>query len=256
MNKNKIKEPIQFIDNSILPLLTITQTNENEVLATHYHSKDQITYVEEGFMKVTVSQDIYLIPSGFLIYIPSELKHSAEMQSQTIAHNLYLDTEYTRELTSQVVMLVANQLLKALVIKLIQMETHNPHIDASYISVLILEILSSQSEGLYTLSLPKHPKVQIALQYINENLDQPIKLQSVADYVHVSTRHLSRMFKQETGMSFSLWVQNYKLLIAIKRLPVIKMTSLVARELGYDSDSAFIHMFKRLTGGKKPSDFY
>ncbi|MBK2126046.1 helix-turn-helix domain-containing protein [Fangia hongkongensis] len=251
-----MKEPIQFIDDSRLPLFAITEENQGAALDAHCHSKAQITYVEKGLMKIVVGQDIYLIPSGFLIYIPSKLVHSAEVQSQTTAHHLYLETDYTHELTNTALMLFASGLLKELIIKLTQMSLHNPDIDRAYLSVLRLELLSLQSEDVYRLSVPSHPRLQKVLEYINEHLNQPIQLQCVADYVHLSTRHLSRIFKQETGMSFSLWLQNYKLLIAIKRLAVVKMTSVVARELGYDSDSAFIHMFKRLSGGKKPSDFY
>lgn len=254
--KNNMKDPIQIIDDQNLPLFTLTEDNKGTAKYEHSHSKDQITYIESGLMKIIINTDIYLIPSGYLIYIPRNLAHNAEVQRQTVSHHLYIDNIYTKDLVSNAKMFCVSGLLKELILKMIHTGVRVSSVDVAYLTVLRFELLSLQPDNTYSLPIPSHSKLQNVLRYINDNISQKIQLTLIADHVHLSTRQLSRIFKKETGMSFSLWIQNYKVLIAIKRLPVVKMTSVVASELGYDSDSAFIHMFKRLTNGKIPSDFY
>ncbi|WP_119342605.1 AraC family transcriptional regulator [Facilibium subflavum] len=250
-----MNEPIQIIDDAHLPLFGVTEENQDNLFEAHSHAKAQITYIETGLMKVIVGSNVYLIPSGFLIYIPANMAHSGQMQSKTRAYHLYLTQTKSQELPGNTMVLLVSGLLKELILKLTRSRATPENISFAYLEVLTFELLDLQNEHFYKLSIPEHPRLKKMLHYINTHLDTPLKLNNIAEIVHLSTRHLSRIFKEETGMAFSQWLQNYKALIAIKRLAVVKKTSVVARELGYDSDSAFIHMFKRLTG-KKPSDFY
>lgn len=47
--------------------------------------------------------------------------------------------------------------------------------------------------------------------YIRDNLSSPLKLRDVADYVHVSERHLSRLFQNNYQMPFSRYVRTKRL---------------------------------------------
>jgi len=73
--------------------------------------------------------------------------------------------------------------------------------------------------------------------------------------VGASTRTLARIFRNETGMSFRQWRQQFKLLEALKYLANNMPVTTVAMTLGYESVSAFIHMFKKALG-KTPTDYF
>ncbi len=66
--------------------------------------------------------------------------------------------------------------------------------------------------------------------------------------VGATARTLARRFRLETGMSFGQWRQQVRILAALRMLGVKKPVTTVAFELGYDSPSGFIAMFKKTLG--------
>ena len=70
-----------------------------------------------------------------------------------------------------------------------------------------------------------------------------------------SSRTLARLFLRETGMTFRQWRQQARLLSALTRLAAGQPVTTVALDLGYDSPSAFIAMFRRALG-ETPGRFY
>jgi AraC-like DNA-binding protein len=63
-----------------------------------------------------------------------------------------------------------------------------------------------------------------------------------------SRRTMERLFRAETGMSLGQWQRRQTLLHALRRLAAGENVSGVAGELGYNSSSAFIAMFRRELG--------
>lgn len=73
--------------------------------------------------------------------------------------------------------------------------------------------------------------------------------------VGATGRTLTRLFRREIGMSFSQWRQQLRILEALKRLAIKEPVTTIAIDLGYDSPSAFIAMFK-MTFGKTPGQYF
>ena len=61
-------------------------------------------------------------------------------------------------------------------------------------------------------------------------------------------RAFTRLFRQQTGLSFGAWRQQACLLIALPRLAAGEAVTTIALDLGYESPAAFTTMFKRLAG--------
>jgi len=64
----------------------------------------------------------------------------------------------------------------------------------------------------------------------------------------MSERTLTRLIKKKTGMSFGRWRTQLHIIIAIQRLSSHYTVQQVSEELGYESVSAFITMFKKKLG--------
>jgi AraC-like DNA-binding protein len=73
-------------------------------------------------------------------------------------------------------------------------------------------------------------------------------LDTWARAVGASTRTLARLFLAETGMTFRQWQRQARLLAGLVRLAAGQPVTVVALEVGYESPSAFIAMFKRALG--------
>ena len=64
----------------------------------------------------------------------------------------------------------------------------------------------------------------------------------------MSERTLLRLVKQDTGLSFARWRQQVQLLHALLQLAAGKSVQQVSMDLGYESVSAFITVFKKRLG--------
>jgi AraC-like DNA-binding protein len=71
----------------------------------------------------------------------------------------------------------------------------------------------------------------------------------------MSRRSFTRLFRQETGLSFVAWRQQACLVAALPRLAAGESVTMVAVALGYDNPAAFTTMFKRALGAP-PSRYF
>lgn len=66
--------------------------------------------------------------------------------------------------------------------------------------------------------------------------------------IGMSERALFRLVLKQTGMSFGRWRQQIQVMLAIEQLSKAKAVQAIAFDLGYESASAFITMFKKAMG--------
>lgn len=88
-----------------------------------------------------------------------------------------------------------------------------------------------------------------AMDYIKQNYMYKITLEEVAEYVYFSSSYLSRIFKNETGITFNKYLNKVRI-TASKQFLKDKNMSLadIADEVGYHDQSHFSKMFKSIVG--------
>src|SRR3546814_638212 len=82
-------------------------------------------------------------------------------------------------------------------------------------------------------------------------LADPADTRALGDWAKAaaaSERTLARLFVRETGMTFGAWRERLRLTAAVARLAEGQPVTSVAFDLGYQSPSAFIAMFRRCLG--------
>lgn len=88
-----------------------------------------------------------------------------------------------------------------------------------------------------------------AVDYIICNLHSRILLNDVASYLKISPSYLSRLFRQETGETFSEYVNRLKIEEASSLLLYTECSdSEISNMLSYSSQSYFIKIFHKYTG--------
>lgn len=92
--------------------------------------------------------------------------------------------------------------------------------------------------------------------FIKENIiNQDISLNTVADYFYLSPNYLSKIFKQETNMSFIDYLVETRLQVSKDLLLSGKLTvEEIASLVGYSSPQYFIKKFK-CRFGKTPKQY-
>lgn len=114
----------------------------------------------------------------------------------------------------------------------------------------IVKVLERIIDSIYrTRNVKNFQMLQKALQYIDENCDQTLTLEQVAQKVSLSPFHFSHIIKKELGFTFVDYLTKVRMERAKK---LLKETDLgimqVALESGYCDQSYFTKVFKREVG--------
>jgi AraC-like DNA-binding protein/ligand-binding sensor protein len=111
-------------------------------------------------------------------------------------------------------------------------------------------IMTRFTDQVFNLTHVKHADVIFhAISFIKKNYMKKITLEQAASHVYLSPAYFSRLFKLEMGENFntyvnSIRVQSAKNLLMNEAIPMIDIASLV----GFETQSYFSKVFKRLTG--------
>lgn len=86
-------------------------------------------------------------------------------------------------------------------------------------------------------------------------LSEDLTLKLLAEEVYLNPTYLGRIFKQETGESFSSYLINLRIEKAkeLLRNPALKIYE-VCEQVGYNDPAHFTHVFKK-TVGITPQDY-
>lgn len=99
------------------------------------------------------------------------------------------------------------------------------------------------------------PRMQPVVRYICEHCSEELSLETLARQFHWSPSYLSRIFKQELGISYTEFLRDLRLRLA-KNLICAGNAAAVASEMaGFRDYSTFYRIFKKQFG-ISPSDFY
>lgn len=88
-----------------------------------------------------------------------------------------------------------------------------------------------------------------AMEYIKAHLSDDISVEALAKEVHVSPRHLGRLFKKEFDQTVSDYILTQKMMLAAKLLQTTRLSvTMVADKAGYTNYSYFIRLFRKFYG--------
>lgn len=92
-------------------------------------------------------------------------------------------------------------------------------------------------------------RIQKILAYIRRNINQNIRIETLADIVCISKDHFIRLFKKETGITPVQYINQKKiekaqLLLVTEDMPIKEIAFL----LSYEDHSYFNRLFKKVTG--------
>ena len=125
--------------------------------------------------------------------------------------------------------------------------------DGRLVSVIFDELAMASVEDL-RLPTPNDPRLKKLTDLL---VSAPADHATVAEWasrVALSERSLSRMLSEEVGMSFGRWRRQLHIILALRHLSAGKTVQAVAMDLGYESASSFVTMFRK-TVGKPPSRY-
>jgi AraC-like DNA-binding protein len=120
---------------------------------------------------------------------------------------------------------------------------------------MLVDLLEPVTMTTFDVRMPTDERARAVAQIL---LDNPADGRTLAHWgrdVGASERTLARAFLADTGLSFGQWRGLLRLRAATVALATGAPVARVAREVGYESTSAFVAAFRRATGSTPAAYF-
>ncbi len=227
----------------------------------HYHNAFEIYYMKDGVGNYFIDKHSYKVMPGDVILIPGNVSHRTNYGG--IAHTRLLvncSYEYIPESILERVLQMGHLYRNSKVIG--QLDEIFAKIEQEYSNadVLSQEVLKCYTAELFFLMLRNENEheslrngnnlITATLEYIQNNYMNEVKLSTIAAGLAVSQEHLSRTFKQETGVGFKEYLVQFRLQKAeemLKHEPG-RAVSEVAFACGFNDGNYFSYKFKEAYG--------
>ncbi|MFM0738769.1 helix-turn-helix transcriptional regulator [Paraburkholderia xenovorans] len=216
----------------------------------HSHEQAQLVYPVNGALRALTPTGSWMLPPMRAIWLPPGVDHELHAIGNVSAYSVYLEPDAAPWMWPACRVLLISPLVHELALALAN-EPHDYGADsrgADVARLLLREVRDAESTTQGALPLPSDRRLRTICSQL---LAAPANDDTLDDWsaeVGASARTLARLFRQETGLTFGQWRQQLRLVEAVSRLALGDSVARVADELGYQSSSGFIAMFRRSLG--------
>lgn len=226
------------------------------VIPSHAHDWHQLVYASNGVMIINTARGSWVVPSRRAVWVPAGTEHEVEMLGRVAMRTLYLKEEISESLPSECCVVDVSPLLRELILQVIEIGMLDRKVSSHrrLIGVIIDQLRAVRAVPL-KLPMPADRRALRVAQLLREGKYQEKSLDQISKVAGASKRTIERLFQRETGLTFGKWRQQLRLLRALSRLADGEPVTAVALDVGYESPSAFISVFKKSLG-TTPSRYY
>ena len=222
----------------------------------HQHDRSQFLYASSGVMTVTTEKGIWVVPPLRAVWVPALTEHQIGCSGKLSMRTLYIKPEAVSKLPEECCVVSVPPLLRELILHAVTLpRLYEPNSHEERIMIVILDLVQTLKIAPLDLPIPTDVRLKKISEKLTVNPGDNRTLEDWGKSVGATSRTLARLFRFETGMSFRQWRQQMRILESLRRLGREDQVTTVALDLGYNSPSAFIAMFKKALGktlSKKP----
>lgn len=265
MKTKNIEKKTKSVENAFVaeilktprPIVALSKDfQDGDVIDNHYHDRSQLLYASSGVMTVSTATGVWVVPPLRAIWIPAFTDHQIHCSGRLLMRTLYLEPDLVPGMSSFCQVLSVPPLLRELILSAVDFPRNYEYgSPEERIMQVILDQIQSLSANPLDLPIPIDRKLKEIYQLL---IDNPSDNRSIEDWAHLvgtTSRTLTRLFRKEIGMSFRQWRQQIRILEALRQLGRNEPVTSISYNLGYESPSAFIAMFKKALG-KTPGQYF
>ncbi len=216
---------------------------------SHSHRRHQLVYACDGVMTVTTAAGAWVVPPERAVWMPAETEHAVRMHGPVSMRSLYIRADAAPGLPAACCVVTVPPLLRELIVAAMDIP---PRYGADGPEGRMMAVILDRIRGLRTaplhLPMPTDPRLKAVADALLDDPGDQRSLIAWAAGAGASGRTLARLFVRDTGMTFRQWRRQARLLATLTRLAAGEPVTTVALDLGYDSPSAFIAMFRKALG--------
>lgn len=247
---HRATDPLKHLSALPRPIYGSAHALPNQALSyRHQHDWAQLSYATQGFLHIDTDRARFVALPQRAIWIPPGLPHSVKSATDTVIRSLYLDTRAIALNWLECRVLVIQPLLHELIrsFSTLPIEYDEDGAQGRLVQVLIDQLADAPQVDTF-LPWPADQRLLKVCRHQQKHPDTDKTLLAYSRALGVSDKTLSRLFLQQTGLSFRQWRQRSRLLASLPMLERGDRITDVALACGYESLSSFIATFREQMG--------
>ena len=218
----------------------------------HVHDENQLAWASAGALTVLTESATWVLPPTRALWIPAGLPHETGASGQATMRSVYVPPGLTPVDWAVPTVIAASPLLAEVI---------------GYLGGELTAARRARAEAVLSDLLTPVPVATLDVRFPDDPLagpvaralrDNPADQRTLAEWgraVGASDRTLARAFAAGTGLPFGQWRTLLRIQAALPRLAAGEAAGRVAGRVGYETPSAFIAAFRRVTGVTPASYF-
>jgi AraC-like DNA-binding protein len=235
---------------------TYAELSHRDTIDWHYHDVPQLVYPSSGLLAISTALGTWIVPPQRAVWIPVRVPHAHQAHGPTQMRTLAFPASVDPLGLDNPAVLTVSGLLREVIVELTSPAdpAYTARQRADLERVALAQI---RRVGQLPVLLPAlaDDRLRAIGGFFRQDAADGRTLAEFGAAVGASERTLSRLFRQEAGMSFPQWRTQFRLLHALALLANGTSVTSTALACGWSNPSAFIEAFHHAFGST-PGRFF
>lgn len=236
----------EFSHESTSPEL-IHLLGHEERTPAHTHNRGHLVYPASGVLSLVTIDGSWIAPSNRVVWVPAGFEHQHRAHGATDMRVVFLPADMAEALIPLPAVLATTPLAREALLALTGPRKRTRESTDRLRFVAIDELTATGEQPLH-LPEPRDDRLLTVTRLVEQDLSIPASLADLGRQVGASERTLTRLFQQETGMTFRQWRAELRVHRALLLLADGMSVFDTAAECGWANPGSFITVFTSLVG--------
>lgn len=232
------------------PVVGTNEMWEGGAWPSHSHARHQLIYAVKGVIHVETEGRTWVLPTSRALWIAAGATHSLLLKRPAEIVVLYIHPRafgmtLNRQTSVVEVSPLVRELVRACAVGYGHYEANS---ETSRLARVLLDQVRNLPDSPTEIPLPNDRRARNVALILQAEPESRESLDDLANRVGASGRTITRLFLEETNMSFGLWRQRLRLLNSLELLAYGESVTSVAGAVGYESSSSYVAAFRSVFG--------
>lgn len=214
----------------------------------HQHDDHQIVFASRGVLSVTTDAGVWIASANRAIWVPAGTWHRQRAYGPTALHLVGVPATLQPLPTAGPTVIAVSPLLREVLVAYADEHSGRNNVSRRRLRAVLLDELHAAPEEPLHIPTPHDPRLRDIATVLDTEPDNKQNLADLAARIGSSERTVSRLCRDELGMSYPQWRTQLRLHHALILLAHDLPISVIADRCGWSSTSAFINTFHRALG--------
>ena len=218
------------------------------------HARGHLVYAASGVLAVHTERGTSIVPANRVAWTPARFTHYHRAHGDTDMRIVFLAPSVARLIPDHPAVFLASDLAREVLLALTGPRNYDDAAPGysrparSRLHRVLVDELHEAHEQRLHLPEPRDDRLQAVARRLRETPEDDGTLAELGKTIGASTRTLSRLFRNELGMTFYEWRTQLRVYHALVLLGEGHDTTHTAHACGWSNPSSFIAAFTHVIG--------